>query len=240
MLTFTAAYYSEAGGRPTNQDCADMVQKDNQLLLVVADGVGGYRGGERASQIAVDTVRDVFLRSVRTESTDHLVLLAAAEVEAATRSQNEHATMRTTIAAVLCDEMGICCSHVGDSRIYIIRDKMLAYVSRDHSVRQQALDQGAMPEPGSEHIITRALGEPGRSMPDSHRVRFMWKAGDAVLVCSDGFWELTSSEEIMEHFSASLDAETWLNSMMRSVETRQNMNSDNCTCVVVYFGESED
>ncbi|NKN32348.1 PP2C family protein-serine/threonine phosphatase [Marichromatium bheemlicum] len=168
-------------------------------LIMVADGVGGASAGEVASRTAVETIAERFRRhpSPRHDAERARVLLEAA-VEEANVAIWRHANatpgcagMGTTVVVGLLGPGWMVLAHVGDSRVYRLRDGALEQLSRDHSLLQEVLDQGLYPSREEamacgigENILTRALG----SLPSpgvSSRVHRL-APGDLYLFCSDG------------------------------------------------------
>ncbi len=206
-------------GRRSNNEDAFVV--DHELgLFAVADGMGGYDGGEIASRLALDEVRE-FLRALRDDPeqtwpfssdpalapaenlVDQAIRLAhRAVIEARTHARPK---MGTTIATVVRpDERGpFVVAHVGDSRVYRWRGGELTQLTRDHSFIEELRETGAIaPEeelPYLRNYITRALGVGGWSRPTVTRVDS--RPGDRFLICTDGLTVL-DERELARHLAA--------------------------------------
>jgi protein phosphatase len=172
-------------------------------LFVVADGMGGAQAGEVASGTAVEVFQDGLpdgsdpvesrLRS--------LVLEANARINALAQSDDALAGMGTTVTAAYVGEDELAIAHVGDSRMYRLRDGGLERLTDDHTLVEELVRQGKLtPEEADHHpqrsIITRALGpEPGVE-PDS----FTWpgRDGDVYLICSDGLTGMVPEPRVAE------------------------------------------
>ncbi len=212
--------------RSSNQDAFAI---DNDLgLWIVADGMGGYSGGEVASEVAVATI----MQTVRTTSTklststDQLSYATAVMTKGLTTAKvalqdriteaPELKNMGTTIVAawLLPDQtLTLAIAHIGDSRAYLIRDGQLTGLTKDHSLVQQLLVEGRItPEQVQHHpkrnVIVRALGANFPATPDVavHRL----KPDDRFLLCTDGLTKMLSNEEIhtsiLEYLNAPEDA----------------------------------
>ncbi len=196
----TVAGLTDVGAvRTTNQDAIDwLISDDNrQALLVVADGMGGYHGGEVASQIAVDTVMEALgpcLSASRGEPDAPLDVMQAAidlaneRIQARRAADSTLAKMGTTlvIAWVIDGEAHI--AHLGDSRCYLVHKGELQCQTRDDTVVQNMLEDGSIqpedvPHVPFRNVLTRALGA-SSALASLKRVPL--ERGDYLLLCSDG------------------------------------------------------
>ncbi len=181
-------------------------------LFVVADGMGGAQAGEVASQIAVE----VFEQGLPDSGSPEERL--ASRVQEANRriyersvTKHEQAGMGTTLTAALLDEDQLAIAHVGDSRAYLFRDGALQRLTSDHSLVGELVRQGKLTEEQAEEhpqrsIITRALGpEP---TVDVDTWTYPVRAGDVLLLCSDGLTSMIAEEHIGEVLSTAPDLRT--------------------------------
>ena len=169
-------------------------------LFVVADGMGGAQAGEVASALAVEE----FQRPLADAGTPEQRL--ADRVQAANRriyetaqSAHEQAGMGTTLTAAYLDDADLAVAHVGDSRAYIFRDGSLTRLTQDHSLVEELVRRGKLTEEqAAEHpqrsIITRALGIENDVEVDTWT--FPVRAGDVVLICSDGLTSMIGEDQI--------------------------------------------
>ena len=169
-------------------------------LFGVADGMGGHKGGE----VAAAGARDGLELILKDKAADpHLLRLA---VEAVNRrlflkqeKDEELSGMGTTLTALWLGEKEAYLAHVGDSRAYLLREGRFTQVTRDHSLVQELLEQGALtPEQAAKHpmrnVITRALGtEAGIVVDILTQAR---QAGDVWLLCSDGLSTMVADAEM--------------------------------------------
>lgn len=201
-LEFVGATHQ--GRRSNNEDALRLSPELG--LFVVADGMGGYEGGEVASHIAVDTIHDFFQRNADdAEATwphaldrslsfvENLMALAVgmAHEGIVSRKQGELAQMGTTVAALALCNGTATIAHVGDSRVYRLRDGDLQQLTRDHSLHAELMATGADVPQRSEfaygHVITRALGMASSAQPDLRSEPVL--PGDLFLLCTDGLIE---------------------------------------------------
>ena len=171
-------------------------------LFVVADGMGGAQAGEVASRLAVDT----FAQGLPDDG--------GAEERLATRvreangviyerahSEQDLAGMGTTLTAAYLEDTHVAIAHVGDSRAYLFRDGTLKRLTQDHSLVDELVREGKLTEEqAAEHpqrsIITRALGPEATVAVDTWR--YPVRAGDVLLLCSDGLTSMISEQRITQ------------------------------------------
>ncbi len=169
-------------------------------VFVVADGMGGAKAGEVASQIAVEA----FAPGLPEEGSPEERLAvrareANARIHELSRSDRDRAGMGTTLTAAYVGECEVSIAHVGDSRAYLLRAGELRRLTRDHSLVQALIDQQELTEeeapyhPGRS-IITRALGPEADVEIETrtHRAQH----GDVVLLCSDGLTSMVGEETV--------------------------------------------
>jgi serine/threonine protein phosphatase PrpC len=210
------AAVSFVGRRQNNED--SFLAEPSHGLFVVADGMGGYEGGEVASRLAVDTLADFYAREAedgertwpfgldkaRTLDENRLgcaVRLAHAEVRA--RRQDRLAMMGTTVVALQLAGRRAVVAHVGDSRLYRLRGGSIEQLTRDHSLYAELVAAGGNPGPKAEsgigNIVTRALGMDGDVRADTGVVELA--VGDVFLLCSDGVTETLDDARLAELLS---------------------------------------
>lgn len=193
-------------------------------LGVVADGVGGQIAGEIASRVTVETIGNYFdgpdmINNVSGHM-EQAILAANEAVYNASQENPDYRGMSTTIALAAVVDKRLYTSHVGDSRIYLLRDGNLKQISIDHTWAQEAIEAGLLTrEQAKTHpnrnVIKRHLGGKlqvevdhrlalveGQSAEEAYQNQGMpLKAGDIILVCSDGLTDMISDEEALESLS---------------------------------------
>lgn len=238
----TSAGVTDVGKRANNEDA--LLDEPLLGLFVVADGMGGYDGGEVASRLTVEAVRDFVadnlrdpegtwpVRADRTRPYDENLLLAAAAAAhraiVAGRS-GRLSRMGSTVVAALVRARRVIVAHVGDSRVYRLRGGVVTQLTRDHSVwaELEALGQGG--DRASfpfKNQITRALGIDEASRADVTSLDA--EPGDTYLLCSDGLYDPLDEGALREALScAPADA------CARLIETAlARGTSDNLTAVI--------
>jgi PPM family protein phosphatase len=200
-------------------------------LFAVADGMGGHQGGEVASNLALEKLE---------RATDGDSDLAGV-VREANRAVFEQAAqdpglagMGTTLTAVRVQDERLHLAHVGDSRMYLLRDGGLERITRDHTVVEQMVDQGRMTaEDAKIHpqrsILTRALGVEEDIQVDETDVDV--RPGDRVLLCSDGLTGMVDEDRILSILTDKPDPQAACRALIEAAN--QAGGQDNITAVVL-------
>src|SRR5437588_933982 len=209
----------------------------DERLFAVADGVGGHKAGEVASQTAVETLQREFTEPT-TDGLVDAVKKANRTVWNLAESNRDQRGMGTTLTAIaLVDDGGeerLAVVNVGDSRAYLLQQGELEQLTEDHSLVEQLVREGQLtPEEAQVHpqrsIITRALGLDPDVEVDSWELT-PYK-GDRLLLCSDGLTNEVSDDEIASTLRTVSDPEEAARQLVQ--EARDHGGSDNITCVVV-------
>jgi serine/threonine protein phosphatase PrpC len=176
-------------------------------MFAVADGMGGAQAGEVASQTAVEVLQQGLPErggSVE-ERLRELVEEANARINALSRADDQRAGMGTTMTLAYVGEQELSVAHVGDSRLYRLRDGVFERLTDDHTLVEELVRQGKLTAEEADHhpqrsIITRALGPEAAVEADSHT----WPArhGDVYLICSDGLTSMISEGQVGELLAA--------------------------------------
>lgn len=173
-------------------------------LAVIADGMGGYEGGQEASRLAVETVRAVYDKFL---SDDPQAVLTEAFTVAHERIQSfaeQHPQfhgMGTTCTALAVLGRQLYCAHVGDSRLYLVRDGEASRLTRDHSYVGRLVENGIVRSEDAEthpqrHILTAALGSGVQVAADISQQPFILQEDDGLVLCTDGLWGLVNEREV--------------------------------------------
>lgn len=172
-------------------------------LFIVADGMGGHVAGEIASKLAVKTVNGYIQEHVGKDNLE--LLLKQAIIQANTSiyqmalSKEDFSGMGTTVTAVYIDGKKLHWGHVGDSRIYLLRNGEFRQITNDHSLVWELVQSGSITREDAQNhpkrnILTRAVGTSCLINVDTGTLSL--EAGDVVLMCTDGLTNMVSEEEI--------------------------------------------
>jgi protein phosphatase len=211
-------------------------------FFVVADGMGGARAGEVASQIAIEEFgnepEDEMAPERRLESIARSANKRIYELAAADESRRG---MGTTLTAAMFTGGEVSIGHVGDSRAYRLRGGKLEQLTNDHSLVAELERTGQISAEAAEHhpqrsIITRALGPEPDVQVDTYTIS--GKEGDVYLLCSDGLTGMISDDEVSSILRGADDLEGAAEALIRAAN--QSGGKDNITAVLFRLGEAED
>ncbi|HZQ18465.1 MAG TPA: Stp1/IreP family PP2C-type Ser/Thr phosphatase [Terriglobales bacterium] len=178
-------------------------------LAIVADGMGGYRGGEIASQLAVETVKDVYAHSGESDVQECLLSAfseAHRRIRERARANPELSEMGTTCTALVLTDGQAHFAHVGDSRLYFLSERKLRLLTRDHTLMARWIENGVISSEEAEthpqrHVLTAALGVAEGIQPDSSPEAIQVQPGDVLMLCTDGLWGQVKEDEIQRTIS---------------------------------------
>ncbi len=203
-------------------------------LFVLADGVGGGRQGEVASQTAVEHIVAGYKKAAGTETVGPLLtrLIKDANTrvhEAGIAAGPAGAGMSTTVVACALRHDRVYVAHAGDSRCYLIRGRSIKSLTRDHTVANEQMRLGISNGGDNRHILSRSLGADLFVSPDQND--FGLEAGDTLLLCSDGLHGAVPDHEIMGLVATSPDLNT---AAKKLVDTANEHNGgDNVTVQLI-------
>ena len=205
-------------------------------LYAVADGMGGHRGGEVASSLALETVQGMFER--REGSLAEQV--AEANRAVFDRSQNDRSVsgMGTTLTAAQVDGNRVHLVHVGDSRAYLLRGGELTQITEDHTLVHRMVMEGEItPEEAETHphrsILTRALGVDQTIQVDEGDIEVV--PGDRILLCTDGLTGMVPEGQIREILLETPDPQEAVEKLVKVANRAGGI--DNITAMILEFGD---
>ena len=213
----------------------DTYYGDGELgLWLVADGMGGHEYGEVASALARETI----VREVRSgKSLAQAIRIADEEIIRISRRRNDSLPMGTTVVAVRVDGNRFEVAWVGDSRVYLWRDRQLAQLSQDHSYVQELIAQGAIThEQARSHphrnVVTQALGVTDPQNLNVETMSGELRSGMQLLLCSDGLTEEVDDRGISRVLSQSdCSAQECVDTLVAAA--LDGGGSDNVTVILV-------
>ncbi len=192
-------------------------------IAVLADGMGGHQAGEIASRMAVEEVLDqlktlINMQTGRSVTGSQMLEFVSNTISSSNRKIFEaseansiHSGMGTTVVAAVIKDSRLYAGHVGDSRLYLLRNRKLKRITKDHSLVQDLIDKGFYTENEARnasinHVVTRALGTSAEVEVDILQQSAM--QGDVFLLCSDGLSDMISDammQQVLARPNASLD-----------------------------------
>lgn len=224
--------------RSNNQDSG----YSGRQLFMVADGMGGHAGGDVASAIATKRIIEAdqpYQTPQDAEFALQAALIAANSQLAETVFEHTELTgMGTTVSALVVLEGEVAIAHIGDSRIYLLRDGELSQITIDHTFVQRLVDSGRITEQEAmvhprRSVLMRVLGDV-ESSPEIDTSILATLPGDRWLICSDGLSGVVSNNAIATALSTDLDAQGVADRLVK--ESLDGGAPDNVTIVVVDIG----
>ena len=207
--------------REMNQDYYYISNSLDEIqLYMLADGMGGYNGGEIASKLAIQSAKNYIENNFKTieKDKDSIIQLLASSMEYAnmvvyekSKENKELDGMGTTLEIVLIYNNKAYIGHIGDSRIYRIRKSFIRKLTQDHSYVQKLVKDGQITQEQAEHhpkknMLMKALGCNAFVEPDVMVKGFL--KDDIIVMSSDGLTNLVNQEEIYNHAKENIELAT--------------------------------
>lgn len=236
---FEIAALTEVGTeREHNEDfCGTLPGGAAPGVIVVADGVSGSEGGETASRMAVESTLRSFTEQgegiAAAKRLARAVQTANIEVYELALTVPELSGMATTLTAVTLDRGALSVVHVGDSRLYLLREGTLTQLTKDHTVAAEQVRLGVLSEararkhPGRS-VLTRSLGR--ELIVSLDRISLSARQGDSLLLCSDGLYNVLGDEEIASLLRLPVSARDACRALIDAANARGTF--DNVTAAV--------
>ena len=227
--------YSDIGQRQNNEDAFLMCEVNGGYLFIVADGLGGHDCGEVASSLAVkviqETVQDTGDIGLGIKKANQIIF---------EKNQNSSYKMLTTIAVVYIHDHQTIISHVGDTRIYVFQNGKIIFQSQDHSVSQMSVIVGEITtsqirQHQDRNKLTKVLGAKKEIKVDVKNINHNY---DALLLCTDGFWEYVLENDMEILLGLSNRPDQWLIKMKKVLEKNKQIKNDNNTAIAVLKKEA--
>ncbi|MBE8222038.1 MAG: serine/threonine-protein phosphatase [Bdellovibrionales bacterium] len=202
MFTIQAWGKTDIGSvRKENQD--NILLDDNLNLYIVADGMGGYKGGALASQIATEKLSSFLNENSSSFEESNIARYfnqaysqANSSIYSTAQKKEGFKGMGTTMVSCLVFDNTFYIANVGDSRTYLFRDNLLWQVTKDHSLAEENLNIGQPIKNINANIITRSVGYSPDVKVDI--IERPIQEGDCLLLCSDGLNKMISDSELEE------------------------------------------
>lgn len=230
--------------REKNQDSIFASNESELPLFIIADGMGGHKGGEIASSDAIKIIRETFIANKEKlinkkeimQVINQSIKNANTSIYRKSLELLEYSGMGTTVSLCYIYKSHVYIGHVGDSRIYIIDNNKISQVTEDHSLVNELVKKGEITaEEAKTHpkknIITRAVGTSHDIEVDIKEIKF--KDGDKLLLCTDGLSNMLYEKDILDILKQE-------GSLMEKGETfirtsKQNGGTDNISLILIEF-----
>lgn len=241
-MKVTYCSITDKGNRTNNEDSVECDARISDYCFALADGLGGHEKGEAASRLVTHTAMEIFQK----EGFNEFYLREAFEIsqEKLINLQIEEelkGDMKTTLVILGINDREVCWGHIGDSRLYYFEGKKLIKQTLDHSVPQMLVNIGEIqPEDIRNHPdrsrVLKVMGmdwehpfyEISEPLPTC--------LGQSFLMCTDGFWELITEEEMTTCLKKSKTVYEWITYMEKIVtENGKDKNMDNYSAIGIWI-----
>lgn len=248
-MRYETAKCSLRGDRRSNQDRCLILEAPDAVLLALADGMGGHPKGEMAAQILMDCSRKAFLTSRKPITNPRVFLsglmdMAHQQILVYGGQHEPPIEPRTTGVLCLVQENSAYWAHIGDSRLYIMRDGVIALRTDDHSyvehLRQQGIISAAQVHTHRfRNYVTRCLGGQSNRPVAELDGPFELQKDDTILLCSDGFWGSLSERPLVDTlFNQQLPLTRIIQQLTAQAEENGSPESDNVTVAALRWEHS--
>lgn len=223
--------------RANNEDC--FFHSNRLGLFIVADGMGGHKAGAFASSLAVKTASFEIVKNIRKNQKSNEAILQDAAQKTAKKvflegkNNIELNGMGTTLSMLLIKDGQAFISHVGDSRVYCLRNKTLKLLTTDHSLVNEQVMAGILSKEEARishlrNVITKAIGHKEEVLPDS--LVFLVEPEDIFLLCTDGLNSMLKDEQIQNILNDNHPSMA-INELVKQANNKGG--DDNITVVIV-------
>ena len=246
-MRFSIFQESRKGGREANEDRTSYAYTRDSLLMVVADGMGGHLHGEVASQIAAQLLTEAFQREAKPTLADPVGFLQKSITDAHfalgdyAKARNLVESPRTTCVACVVQDSTAFWAHVGDSRLYHIREGRIQAQTRDHSRVQMLVDQGRVREEAvaahpDRNKIFNCIGAVALPQVELSRPTLL-REDDTLILCTDGWWGPLAGKLITRALLKS-DLMKAIPELLDLAELRGGADRDNLSVVAMTWAET--
>ena len=245
-MKFSLAQDTRIGQRRQNQDRIATWSTPQCLLLAVADGLGGHAYGEVAAQMSIDILGKAFEKEAKPKLVDPGAFLfraiGAAHTEILREADKRRLddTPRTVLVACVIQDGRACWTHVGDSRLYLVRQGRILHRTRDHTLVQQLVDEGRIREEAAathpeRNRLLQCIGGYQAPRPDPAS-RAPLEKGDVMVLCSDGFWGPLTQRHLL-HALVTRPLDSAITELVELAERRAGLQCDNISVVAMTWDE---
>lgn len=207
-MKYDVAKANRLGNRKTNQDRMGIVETEHAVMLVVADGLGGYKGGELAAETVVNCAVRLFNaadKPIRNPGVliNEIINRAHREVLEMASSQNPPLQAKSTCVVCIIVDGFAYWGHLGDSRLYVVRNNTIYKRTTDHSRVEELFKAGKISEKEKDthpqkNLITRCVGSDSKRPQPTISTGLPLQMDDVILLSSDGFWSPLSEQDIVK------------------------------------------
>jgi protein phosphatase len=226
---------SEVGKvRKENQDSYLAINKQDLDIIVIADGMGGHQGGNVASSLAVEEIKEYnFNHDSLNDSIKECIELVNQRIYQEGLAKEEYYGMGTTLTMGIIKDRILIIGHIGDSRAYLFRNGNLKQLTADHSyvgelLRNNLISQEEADNHPKKNLLLKALGV--KEEIEADLVELELEADDLILLCSDGLTNMLSNDELAKILAEDLDLQKKTDKM--ALMANEQGGYDNITVLI--------
>lgn len=234
-----AVSLTNRGGRKNNEDSIGYAHCSDIWCFVICDGLGGQSCGEVASKLVCDTVCEEFEKNpqISGKALYRYIEKAASVLGERREEDEEKSDMSSTVVALITDGKKAVWANVGDSRLYYISDYKISQVTNDHSVAFMEFENGDITyeeirRSYNQNKLLRAVSDVESLNPDISEITEI-NQNDAFLLCSDGFWEYVTEDEMEDTLRTAKSPKQWLEAMLEVLHKNEINKNDNYSVIAV-------
>ncbi len=242
-MTWEIEKIDHIGGRKEQQDSIATFSNGDTHLIVIADGMGGHKGGRFASKVVIESAQQEWDKQSETMPKKLLQNIC----ERAHRNINElgkkrHLSPRSTCVLLYIKNNQAWWTYLGDSRLYHFRRQKLLQRTIDHSIVQLLVDTGRIKEeemathPDQGRLLKGLGGEEPIKLDFSHA---LVRPGDTFVLCSDGFWEQVSSSHMLKRLQTNVPLKTQIQQLLADALDAGGIEGDNIAVAVAHLKKSQ-
>ncbi|WP_078556850.1 Stp1/IreP family PP2C-type Ser/Thr phosphatase [Bacillus alkalicellulosilyticus] len=243
------AFKTDVGqARPHNEDNGGVFVRDNMVLAIVADGMGGHQAGDVASCMTKTILEEKWQQTeeitIPTVAEDWIidkVHIVNDQLFQHSQENKECQGMGTTVVAAICTNQFITIAHIGDSRGYLLNNNGFVQITEDHSLVNELVRKGQITDEEAENhprknVLLRALGTEQQITVDVKTID--WDPGNYLLLCSDGLSNKLIDEEINDILLSEKSIDEKVNEFITIANERGG--EDNITVAVVHYTSADE
>lgn len=218
--------------RKRNED--NLLIREKEGIFVICDGMGGHKGGNVASSLAIQTVETEIdnIKSLTVPLLNEAIIKANKVIYQKGLKNPDLHEMGTTLSAVFINNLDMNICHVGDSRVYLIRANEIKQITTDHTLAEEMVHSGMKDsdeQKSYSHILTRALGISENVEIDN--IALQLKLYDTILLCSDGLSDMLTEQELLSFIIQDNDIKVIADSLLQ--EALKKGGADNISLILV-------
>ena len=232
-----SAFFKDIGGREEQQDAGAIFQLENQTFMVVADGMGGHKGGALASSTLLKIAENKFLfhnNSIKNSPRYFFdTIIEETKKELAKICKNDTIDPNTTVIFALIKNNSIYYAYIGDSRLYLFeKEKKLIFRTRDHSLpemlfQDKQIEEKEISTHPQQNVLTKSIGIDSLDIAQYGEIKLTKHKEYRLMLASDGLWAMIQEKELYNELFSEKSLEVSTKKLLSIAKHRGGNNGDN-------------